>query len=102
MSELEWVECTDPTPMLDFLKGRASDRKLRLFACACCRRVWDLMPNRRSRSAVEAGEQFADGLITVEQLRSVKDDCLDANWADDYSDESQAPTWIAGNWLTLT
>jgi hypothetical protein len=37
MTEAEWLAATDPRPMLDFLRGKASDRRLRLFACACCR-----------------------------------------------------------------
>ena len=35
MTEAEWLACTDPTPMLLFLHGRASDRKLRLFIANC-------------------------------------------------------------------
>ena len=40
MTDQEWLVCADPDKMLQFLRGKASDRKLRLFACACCRLVW--------------------------------------------------------------
>jgi hypothetical protein len=62
MTEQEWVACTDPERMLAFLRGRASDRKLRLLACACCRqRLWHLLPDERIRNAVEVTEAFVDG-----------------------------------------
>jgi hypothetical protein len=69
MDEAEWLECTDPHALLQFLKGKASDRKLRLFACACCRLVWDHLTAQRIRRAVETAEQYADGLVAEPDLQ---------------------------------
>jgi hypothetical protein len=68
MTEAEWLVSTDPTPMLEFLSDKAAERKLRLFAVACCRQVWPLLFDERSRDAVELVELFADGLATQEEL----------------------------------
>jgi hypothetical protein len=67
MTEAEWMECTNPTPMLEYLRRKASERKLRLFAVACCRRIWDKVPNH-DQPAVEMAEQFADGTTTEQEL----------------------------------
>ncbi len=63
MIETEWLNCTDPQPMLDFLKGKASDRKLRLFLFACVRRMWDRIPDDRLKRAIEVSERHTDGLV---------------------------------------
>ncbi len=68
MTEQEWLKETDPKPMVEFVRDRASDRKLRLFATACCRSVWHLLPDSRSRTAAEVAEQFADGLTAMGML----------------------------------
>jgi hypothetical protein len=68
MDEHEWLACTDPAPMLAFLRGKASERKLRLFACACCRSTWHLLTNTKGREAVEASERYADGVVGRREL----------------------------------
>jgi hypothetical protein len=66
MTEAEWLACEDSGTMLAFLRGPARDRKLRLFAAACARLVWNQISEPKWRKAVEIGEQFADGLVTSE------------------------------------
>lgn len=60
MSEAEWLACTDPQKMLEFLRGRFIARKLRLFGIACCRQLWHLLPDNRSRQTVDLAEATAD------------------------------------------
>lgn len=63
VSESDWSTCADPAPMSEILCPAATDRKWRLFSVACCRRVWELTQDARSREAIEAAELFADGRV---------------------------------------
>jgi hypothetical protein len=61
MTEAEWLASAVPDPMLAFLRGKVSDRKLRLFACSCCGLAWNYIDDERNRRAVELAERLADG-----------------------------------------
>jgi hypothetical protein len=71
MSEAEWLEVNDSRPMLAFLKGKASDRKLRLVACASCRRFWDDIEKPVHRQKITTAEKYADGAITEKKYLKV-------------------------------
>jgi hypothetical protein len=74
MMEAEWLACTDPQEMLEFLGVKASDRKVRLFSVGCCRRVWHFIGEPDCRRAVELAEQFAEGNATAEDLVAACDE----------------------------
>src|SRR5262245_59586590 len=80
MTEAEWFAWNDTMPMLRYLIGtdvprvqdieafpdsRGSDRKLRLFACACYYRICHVLPHPVARETVETAERFADGAVSV-------------------------------------
>jgi hypothetical protein len=73
--ERNWQTCVQALSMLQFLHGKASERKLRLFACACGRksRIWRKFSNRR---AAEVAARFADGQATAAELAACRDGLL--------------------------
>jgi len=76
MTEEQWVACSDTDELLAYLRSKKNNRKLRLFGCACYRRIWHLIPDiQSSRSAtdrfynaVEISERYADRLVSAKEL----------------------------------
>ncbi len=70
MTEAEWLQLADPHPMLGAVDGQASNRKLRLFAVACCRRILHLTNDDRDRHLADVIERYADSRATKKELRA--------------------------------
>jgi hypothetical protein len=93
MTEAEWLACEDPTDVLLFIKQhrgmrrQKKQRKQRLFSVACCRRIWPLIGDHRSRACVEVAERFADGRATGEDLRAAEAEAS-AVWANGAADDA--------------
>jgi hypothetical protein len=66
--EADWLRMTEVTVLFQYMGRRLSERKQRLFAVACCSKIRHLLTDKRSRKAVRAAEQYADGLISKAEL----------------------------------
>jgi hypothetical protein len=82
MTEKQWLTMTDSESMSRFLSGEMKQsrspsgrRKLRLYACACCRRAWELFDDERSKQAVEIAERYAEGNASREELVRMWESC---------------------------
>jgi hypothetical protein len=82
MTEAEWLNAADPEILLRWLqkskKHRPSVRKLQLFSCGCCREVWFQVADMRFHHAIEAAEQVADGLMTIQAAKALADRQFDS------------------------
>jgi len=79
MTEAQWLAATEPTVMLSHMhtvvrvaQQRGGRRKLRLFACACCRAMWQFLAEADQRRAVEVAEMFADEQCEAAELAQAK------------------------------
>jgi hypothetical protein len=82
MDEEEWWACEDPHKMLALLRSKVSERKVRMFAVACVRPAWGMLPRDAYRNAVEVAERFADGRATAEDLCNASAWCKAASGSD--------------------
>src|SRR5262245_18838511 len=78
LREQVWLTSKDPDRMLRAWRGSVSERKQRLFAVACCRRLWPLMQDERSRRAVVVAERHADDLAGVAELTAARSGAREA------------------------
>ncbi len=116
MNEEQWLSCTDPIVMVEFLRGnptsedtvtwwnsrwqfeeagKGNDRKFRLFACACCRRIWNHIPETCNRDAVAAVEAYLDGHLPAPALQAALVASSAVEWNEDGSGRRSEP----GYWV---
>jgi hypothetical protein len=72
MDEVEWLACNLASVMLEFLRGKVSDRKLRLAAVGCCRHVVYLCIDT-GKTALEVAEGYADGFRSDAELVALRE-----------------------------
>ena len=72
MTEGEWLAAKELCPMLDRLRDKASDRKQRLFAVACCRSHWQQLSDWQ-RNCVQLAECYVDGDATLQEFESARE-----------------------------
>jgi hypothetical protein len=94
MSDTEWLASDSPMLMLQALQGRVSERKLRLFGVACCRRFWDQMWHERSRRMIELIERFADGRATAEEIERIEQEAEAADGDDRDRGLAGSAAWV--------
>jgi hypothetical protein len=71
LTEAEWLHCDFPYDMLRHLDGKIDDKDFMRFSVGCCRRVWPLITDPRSRAVVEATEAYLAGTMSPEAAGGV-------------------------------
>ena len=103
--EDNWLRGAGPSRMkrLKGVQQRFTQRKLRLFVCACSRSLWGVLVDERSRRAVEVAEEYADGRATREQLKAAEEAASKAEEKaarlaekthDDYPHSAATAAWL--------
>ncbi|HEV3417872.1 MAG TPA: hypothetical protein VG056_13685 [Pirellulales bacterium] len=55
-----------------------TESEKRLFACGCCRRIWDLLLDERLRRGIEIRERYERGLALEDEVKAAIHDCYSA------------------------
>lgn len=90
MTEAEWLACEDPRAMIGCicveslhaffemgkiagaLRQNKTERRFRLFACACMRQAWHVLHDQHARRAVELAELYVEGEASLSELFNVR------------------------------
>lgn len=86
MTEKEWLECDDPYLLLKEPVCRGSERKRRLYGCACLRQVKLIHPDYEREQVsevngfIETAEQYADCLIGATRLHAAYELARQREW----------------------
>jgi hypothetical protein len=75
MTEQQWWNAEtveDLENMIVLVQDKTSSRKLQLFGCACCRRIWHLFKSAPCRDAVELMERYAEGAKVRGQIKTLQ------------------------------
>jgi hypothetical protein len=94
MTEQEWLECTEATPMLEFMSSKASVRKLRLFASGLCRSHRHFLVDDTVQRVIGMVENVVDGFSSCTELIRAWTEASDAK---EYyvSQEKWMAAWLA-------
>ncbi len=68
MTEQEWLNCTDPAPMLEFVQGKVSDRKLRHIMVDYAHALLTWHHDAATREVITILDRYAEGRIAGEGL----------------------------------
>ena len=62
--------CHDLEEMIKVIRSKKDDSLITRFGCACCRRIWHLLSDPRSRAAVEVTENYLNGSASLSDLEA--------------------------------
>jgi hypothetical protein len=99
VTESEWLLVESVVPLRAWIEKhrKKSLRKMRLFSGACCRRLWDHLPDERSRDAIEAAEKYADGEIDKKALGRARVAAMCAARKAPTPQHGTGPMWTAAD-----
>jgi len=86
LTESEWLACDWPHDMLRHLDGKLDDEAFMRFSVLCCRRVWPLLSDSRSREVVKATEAYLAGQLTAEAAAPILEEWERAHQAGEVND----------------